>query len=229
MRALSASDLIDVWETGASHGSGERAQLLLERTNSELSPEQLRALPIGARDTLLLQLREQLFGPHMEGLMRCSRCEESFEIHADVRQLRSEAPPAESAEMQWRSDALSVRFRLPTGGDLIDIEDCGDPAAARERLIGLCLLDAYRDGEPIAPAELTETELAGLAERIAAADPNAELLLNGKCPSCGSHWEALLDISAYLWTEIERQVSRLLTEVHTLARAYRWGSRRSWP
>lgn len=230
MQALSASELIEVWETGASRGSGERAQLLLERAHLPLSPKQLRALPIGARDAMLLQLREQLFGPRLDGLVRCPRCEESIEVHADCRQLRSEAPPAENAamqltggpEIQWRSAALSVRFRLPTGGDLIEIEGCKDLASARDQLIGLCLIDAARDGAPITPADLTATELSGLADQIAAADPNAELMLNGDCPSCGSRWESLLDIAAYLWTEIERRVGRLLTEVHTLARAYGW-------
>ena len=230
MRAPSASDLIEVWEIGASRGSGERAQLLLERCQPELSPEQLRALPIGARDALLLRLREQLFGPRLDALLRCSHCGEPFEVHADLDQLRAEMPPGgvdamqptSGAPMNWRLDALTVHFRLPTGGDLIALEGYRDLASARNRLIERCLIDASRDGEPIAPAELTATELAELAEHIAAADPSAELLLNGDCPSCGARWESLLDIAAYLWTEIERRVGRLLTEVHTLARAYGW-------
>lgn len=222
MQALSATDLVDVWEIGAACGPGARAQLLLERILPEQSPDELRAMPLGTRDALLLQLRKRLFGPHLESLLRCADCGETFEIHLDVDQLLPTSPVTGNEPIEWRENALSVRFRRLTAGDLIDIERYDDAAAARERLLELCLLDAQRDGESIAPAELSKQELSAPAERVAEADPNAELHLNGACPSCGSHWRSLLDVSAYLWTEVERHVARLLTEVHTLARAYGW-------
>jgi hypothetical protein len=35
----------------------------------------------------------------------------------------------------------------------------------------------------------------------------------------------MLDLPAFLWTEIEAQVRRLLLDIHTLAVAYGWSER----
>ena len=56
----------------------------------------------------------------------------------------------------------------------------------------------------------------------AAGDPQADLEVNLTCPACGHRWAALVDVAAFLWTELKAQARRLLREVHTLALAYGW-------
>ncbi|MEW5959315.1 MAG: phage baseplate protein, partial [Chloroflexota bacterium] len=63
MRLLVAPVLLDVWERGLTRSPIQRALLLLAAAWPELEPDQPAALSIGQRDTLLLALREQLFGP----------------------------------------------------------------------------------------------------------------------------------------------------------------------
>ena len=225
MRALTTVDLVDVWEQGWARGSAERALLLLGRTFPYASTEELEAMPLGVRDDQLLQLRERLFGATLESVVRCPGCGESLEIRVDAHELQAPREPRESSGMEWTAGDLSVRFRVPTTRDFLDLEAFSDPDEVRRRLIERCVLDAHRGTERIQPLQLIEEETVALGEQIAQADPHGELTLHAECPSCGHKWESLLDIASFLWQEIDIHVRRLLTEVHTLASAYSWSER----
>ena len=225
MRALTTVDLVDIWEQGWARGSAERALLLLGRTLPSTSTVELETMPLGVRDGQLLQLRQRLFGATLESVVRCPGCGESLEIKVDAHELQTASEPCESSGMEWTAGELSVRFRVPTSRDFLDLEAFGDPDAVRRRLIERCVLDAHRGTERIQPLQLAEEETVALGEQIAQADPHAELLLNAECPSCGHRWDTLLDIASFLWQEIDIYVRRLLTEVHTLASAYSWSER----
>jgi hypothetical protein len=42
------------------------------------------------------------------------------------------------------------------------------------------------------------------------------------CGECGALTAAALDVPALLWAEVEAQATRLLHDVHALARGYGW-------
>ena len=219
--AFSAVDLVNVWEEGCTGGRAERAYLLLSWAHPEMSGEELEALPLGSRDAMLLQLREQMFGPWLESVVRCPQCRETLKINLDIRELQHEAKPT-STETALLGDSLRIRFRVPNAGDLRDLENCNDAREAREQLIRRCILEAHRGGKKIEPSQLTCEETVALADRVAEVDPHGELILNGDCPNCPHRWATLLDIASFLWQELELAVNRLLGEVHTLAWAYSW-------
>lgn len=225
MRELTTVDLVDIWEQGWARGNAERALLLLGRTFPHKSTEELEAMPLGVRDDQLLQLRQRLFGATLESVVRCPGCGESLEIHVDAHELRAAPEPGDGPETEWTAGDLSVRFRVPTGGDFLELEALSDPDEVRRRLIERCVLDAHRGTERIQALELAEEETIALGEQIAQADPRGELTLTAECPSCGHSWDSLLDIASFLWREIDIHVRRLLTEVHTLASAYSWSER----
>ena len=144
---------------------------------------------------------------------------------ADTRSADLQVGSRESSGMEWTAGELSVRFRVPTSRDFLDLETSNDPDDVRRRLIERCVLEAHRGTERIQPLELIEEETVALGEQIAQADPHGELTLHAECPSCGHRWESLLDIASFLWQEIDIHVRRLLSEVHTLASAYSWSER----
>ena len=144
---------------------------------------------------------------------------------ADTRSADLQVGPRENSGMEWTAGDLSVRFRVPTSRDFLDLEAFSDPDEVRRRLIERCVLDAHRGTERIQALQLREEETVALGEQIAQADPHGELMLNAECPSCGHRWESLLDIASFLWQEIDIHVRRLLTDVHTLASAYSWSER----
>ncbi len=219
MRPLSAYDLLEVWEVGEGQHPLDRALTLLAAAYPELTWEELAALSVGQRDARLLTLRERTSGPMLNGFVECPRCAERLEFDVAVADLRV-AAVEEARELAV--DGLALRFRLPNSRDLAAVLGCRDPAAARNLLVRRCVLQASRDGIPVAHGELPAEAITGLARRMAECDPQAEVLLDLRCPACDHAWQALFDIVAFFWAELAAQAKRLLREVHTLARTYGW-------
>ena len=84
------------------------------------------------------------------------------------------------------------------------------------------MVQALRGGEPVAAAQLSADEVGQLAQAMAEADPQGDLLLALECGACGAAWEAPLDAAAFVWSEFAAEARRLLHEVDTLARSYGW-------
>lgn len=220
MAVLDAAALLRLWEQGQGAAPPERALLLLAAAQPEASPSALAELPLGSRDARLFELRERLFGRALGSLSTCPHCGEQVELDLDSQALRS--PEASASELELEAEGCRLRFRLPTGGDLLACADCADAEAAEERLLSRCLLELTRGEAGLGIAELPPAVLALLLERMAAADPGADLELELACPACSSSWRSALDIASFLWTELQDWALRVLREVHLLATAYGW-------
>jgi hypothetical protein len=83
-------------------------------------------------------------------------------------------------------------------------------------------MSARRDGAEIAVEDLPPEVVAAVSERMAEADPQADVQLALACPQCEHHWHTPLDIVSFFWSEINALALRLLNDIHTLASAYGW-------
>src|SRR5215212_4607648 len=88
MRALSAVDLLDVWERGLAQPPSRRALLLLAAASPTTSLEALADQSIGQRDAALLTLREWTFGSQLVSLATCPACGATVELGFDVADIR---------------------------------------------------------------------------------------------------------------------------------------------
>ncbi len=223
MRPLSAHDLLGVWEVGEDQHPLDRALTILAAACPELTWDELTTLSIGQRDARLLALRERTYGPRLDGFVECPKCSESLEFDVAVADLRAAAEPDAGEEtLQLVTDGFELRFRRPHSRDLAAALGCRDPRAAHDLLVQRCVLEVRREGSPLAAGELPADIAAELSRSMSEHDPQAEVLIDLRCPSCRHHWQALFDIVTYLWTELAAHAQRLLREVHTLARAYGW-------
>ncbi len=223
MRSLSAHALLEVWETGEGQHPLDRALTILAAACPELTWDELAALSIGQRDARLLALRERTYGPRLEGFIECPRCAESLEFDVTVADLRTTAEPDEGEEaLELVTDGFELRFRLPDSRDLAAVLGCEDPTAARDLLVQSCVLDVRRGETPIAGSELSANAVAEISRKMSEHDPQAEALIDLRCPSCDHRWQAPFDILTFFWAELAAQAKRLLREVHTLARVYGW-------
>ena len=228
MREVSAdtAELLNLWERGVGQPLVERGVLLLTLAQPGAPPEVLANFSIGRRDASLLRLRENAFGPDLVGLATCPRNGERLELSLRVADLLR-GPPAEIDEdgngtLALTIDEYEVRFRLPTSLDLAAALETGDPGWSRDALIGRCLYAAQRRGQAIPVKELPPGVVDAVIERMADADPQADVLLALCCPSCGHEWQVSFDIVSFLWSEVDARATRVLREVHTLASAYGW-------
>ena len=230
---LTASDMLRAWERGEGRSQIERAVLLLEcGPLARQAPMDLWSLPIGTRDGLLLDLREQTFGPSLRGHALCPACGQKLGFSSEVRALRVPPPllPPETTEPPPRLFELvyegwQLRFRLIDSHDLLAAAAQRQPQRARDLLLNRCLVLAQSGDTQLAPGErhlLPPAVSSRLLSALAEHDPQAEVLLSLSCPACQHAFTTGFDIASFFYAEVAAHAQRLLDEVSALARAYGW-------
>src|SRR6185369_17637407 len=87
MRALSAAELLNVWERGLGQAPPVRALTLLGAACPEVAPESLARLSVGDRDARLMTLRKWTFGSHLVCVATCAGCGERLELSFGADEL----------------------------------------------------------------------------------------------------------------------------------------------
>jgi hypothetical protein len=218
MRALCNEEFLELWENGRRLHPLDRALLAIQATFPEAAEEKLADWPIGRRNQALAQVRTLYFGRQMQGWTVCEQCGEKLEFELDCGSLleRQQDHGAQTVHLK------GCTFRLPTSRDLARIADVREVGAAVRRLVEGCrLMRAEESGEGT-DAAWSQAEIEELGEKMALADPLAEIALSLECPVCKGVCEEALDLPAFLWGEVEARARRILQEVHTLASSYGW-------
>lgn len=221
MRALSQADCLALWESGQALHPLDQGLLAVHAAFPELRGESAADWPLGRRNRALAQLRCACFGPQLRGWTACQQCGEKLEFSVDGEAMAS----SETPDAQRRVELDGLSFRLPTSRDLARIAGEHDASRAAMSLIEQCMLAnaSASGGEGSSPSlSWSETQLEEIGERMAEADPLAEILLHFDCPACGQSFDQALDLAAFLWSELEGRAKRLMLDVHMLASAYGW-------
>lgn len=222
MHALNNVDLLNLWERGRALHPLDRGLLAIHAAFPESGSEGVADWPLGRRNRALMQLRCSCFGPALQAWTACPRCGEKVELNLDaaamIRQHES-CEPAQTIVIEGET------FRLPTSRDLARLakEANGerDSLAASIRLLNACCAE----GEKHSERSWSEEQLEQIGEKMAEADPLAEILFGFECPACSAVCNQALDLPVFLWEEIEAQIRRVLVEIHALASAYGWSER----
>jgi len=211
------------WELGVSQPWGQRALALLAvACADDEQPDQLAQLSIGQRDACLLTLRERIFGPQLAGVAPCPDCGELLEFGINAAEIRVAQALEPAGTIDLSHADYEVRFRLPNSLDLTTLDANADNQTNRQRLLTLCVLVARRGSAEITADKLPPEVVAAVAERMAQADPQADVQIALDCPKCAHRWQVPLDILSFFWSEINAWAIRLLHDVHVLASAYGW-------
>jgi hypothetical protein len=210
MRAFSSFDILETWERGRMLHPLDRGLLALSVALSCPSDE-LADWPLGRRNRALFDFLCTSFSSRFEGWTSCIGCGEKVEFDLDAKLLT-----IESEELEEVLHVAGERFRLPTSRDLIEVSAATDSKAAVIRLMERCSL-SEQQSHAWSDAMRKEVE-----EKMASADPMAEIRLALCCPTCGAEWNETLDIGAFVWAEVDARARRILWEVHLLASAYGW-------
>ncbi len=224
MDAVFATRMLAAWDDGQRLPLPSRALAMLAAGVDDLAPAALAGMPVGERDRLLMDLRHQLVGSQVMGLVRCPHCQEMIEVEFALPQIRQ--PASGDARTGWvETGRCRMHVRAPTAGDLVAVAGLRDPQVIRRQLFERCVLAAWQDNEPVAPALLPDGAIVAAARRMAELDPQGDVELGLDCPSCGNASRRVFDIAWCLWQELEVWAARLLGDVHELARGYGWAER----
>ncbi|OYY68092.1 hypothetical protein [Sphingomonas sp. 28-63-12] len=191
------------------------------------SESDLAAMPLGARDALLLDLRERLFGHELAIVATCPRCAEQLEAGFSLDDVRVARPPESSAwgDAADTSAAIGgyrVTVRAPATADLLAIPAGADAATAHAILLDRCIEAQDPAGRPIAGHALPPIITQPIVDDIARANPQAVVELDLCCTGCAHRFGAVFDIAVFLLREIHRWARQLLSNIDSLASAYGW-------
>jgi hypothetical protein len=219
MRALSNADFLTLWENGHRLHPLDRGLLAIraslpETPGGRVADESVADWTLGRRNLALAELRTLYFGPRLEGWTACGQCGEKLEFEVDCRNLAETYEETSGQPIAFHGST----FRLPTSRDLARIAGETDPQRAALLLLQNCMIDL----EASEPPRWSQSEIEEVAGKMALADPLAEIALGFECPVCQHTSEEILDLSSFLWAEIETRAKRLLLEIHALASSYGW-------
>jgi hypothetical protein len=215
MHKLEASDVLALWERGATRHALDRNALLCAWARPELPVDNIADLPLGVVTTALLQLRAASFGARIRAHVDCERCGQRLELNL----LASDLLRPMADEGPHDVDVRGLRLRPPCLRDLAAVARERDAERAARQLLARCMRHGGdADG-------LSDTALSEVEDALEAIDPNADLAFDVRCEACGHEGNAQLDAGELLWDEIDARARALLGEVDLLARAYGWTER----
>lgn len=217
--SLTAS-AVDTWEDCQGRTHAHVAVRLLELAHPETPEERLVGLSIGARDRLLLDVHDDMFGRQLELRSTCPSCDERLEITASTDEIRRPCDTARSTH-ELTIDDYTVRFRLPSSAD-VTVASRAATAAERYRLLWRRSTRTSRGGVEVDPDEVPAPVRESVETLMGELDSQAVSTLALECPVCSHEWEADFDIVPVLWARLDGVVRRRLHDVHRLAEAYGW-------
>jgi hypothetical protein len=182
------------------------------------TPEVVRLLPVGDRDYLVLRLHQLSFGDRMELTLACPRPGCRAELDADF-QLGAipvrEAPQRPGYPLEH--DGRELRFRLPRGDDLEELDAAGgDPGMV---LLERCLLGGPDD---VAALRRSPALRAAVEAEMERRSPGVERELEAVCPECRQLFGVDFDPVGRFFAEVGRRRPEFDRDVHLLSYHYHW-------
>jgi hypothetical protein len=230
MKTLTGNDIVRVWEQGEGRQPWFKAVKILSHAFPGIEEKELMAWSIGWRNTCLLKLRQLMFQSAIESFLKCPGCGKQigFKVKTEDICENSTPGPWEPADREFSLtlEDVDIRFRTLDSRDLEAMEDGGDAAAMRRRLMERAFIQAVKDGNHLDVNQLPDSIMNTLREKMTDTyDPVFEIRLALECPACAHKWTVCFDILSYLWAEIKKLAQQLLLEVHLLASTYGWGEK----
>lgn len=223
MLTLTAAQTLDAWDSARHRSPVDRALHLLAAAHPDLPSSHLADLAIGSRDRALLQLRIALFGDRVPATSACPGCGTELQFDLQAEDLMT---PVEDRDM---SEPVAPEMRVDVGSrtvvcrapDSIALRAASAvPAAEAARvLLGACIVAIDPEATP---DDLTDAEVAALAERMAEVDPDADVSVALTCVDCEQPFDMAFAIDLFLWDELDRWARRTIDEVDALAGRYGW-------
>jgi hypothetical protein len=237
LRPLTGDDEAFLLDAGDSFSPAARTTALLSRCLvgfgelEKVTPGLVRALTVGDREALLLHLRRITYGDSLPCVLVCPGVGCGAKMDLDMKVSDLLLPAYENSQESYECDVTAngadyhVRFRLPNGADqeLAADRSFTDFHAAERLVLKLCVERISGGESEIRSDEEWPLELADrIGAKMAELDPQAEILLQLRCPECQHEFSAEFDAAAYFYQELRGRLPHLYQEVHQIAHSYHW-------
>ena len=218
---LSAAELLELADAGASADVAQRGLLLLEAAGGD---GDALAIGLGARDAAVLELRCATFGDTLPARISCPAC--GMLLSTEIARAELGGPGLSGVggvcEVRVVAGDIVVEARTPDGAALARAAAEPDVDGARRSLIESCLVAAHRGEEVVEPLALPEGVLEQVGDALLEADPRSEMRVDLTCAGCSHAWAPVLDPVLFFWRELAATSVQIIDDVHQLATGYGW-------
>jgi hypothetical protein len=210
-----------------------RATQLIARCLRRLGPVEpvdaglVRQLSVGDREALLLHLRRLTLGGRISCLLSCPSCGKKMDLELQVDELLF--PPYTSGRRLHEIDlndgvhSYHVVFRVPNGEDQeAAVSSAAQSVDAAAELVLCRCIESVTDQHGDEIDEIPALVIEQLPEKMAALDPQADMLLDLTCPECQAGFVAPFDANEYVYRELASGEREFYREVHALSFYYHW-------
>jgi hypothetical protein len=160
VKALTADELLRLWERGDRLAPAHRLVVLLSCARPSVSAAELHAMTVGESEIALLQLRTRTFGGPLVGVESCPGCRTPVEVSIDPEPLIALGDLTHGAQARGQEDAQeNVQDDVQEGGAL-------GPQARGDLACGFRSVTVGADGWHLAFRVPTVGDLAALAAEV---------------------------------------------------------------
>ncbi|MES9901723.1 MAG: hypothetical protein ABW168_03455 [Sedimenticola sp.] len=219
MPGLHADQLLLLNDLSSTTSPTEWSVRALRIAHPSLSEDEIMVMPMGTRDTLLMDIRSATFGPRLTAQQKCNACTEVFEISITAEEvgLVQGGESDTSYHQTVDTDRGRIDIRAVMVGDLIAVEHIADEKKAAQTLARrICSSEMV---------QIDERDMEVVTKATENLDPRADIWITANCPECGTDQHFMFDVTGYFQTEIERSAHRLMHEVAEIASVYHWSER----
>ncbi|KQX25805.1 hypothetical protein ASD01_25230 [Ensifer sp. Root423] len=209
---LDASAVIELADRASVLSPAQWSVALLQRAYPEAACGTLLALPMGARDRLVLAIRARLRSGPLRAEPVCEACGKIYELTLEPASLglAGEALWPEPGFQKVMIGGCEAVVRPVTVGDILEIETIAEPETAA-RMLAARVQETAMD-----------LPLDGLAEALEAIDPGADVWLETGCPECGARQSVAFDSVHFVAHELQQISRQILHDVVHIARVFHW-------
>jgi hypothetical protein len=215
---------------GKHLSAAARTTQLLTRCLQRVGPTEpvaadlVRRMSAGDREALLLHIRRLTLGGQISCLLSCVHCKQKMDLDLEIAELLL-APYAHNQEIHETEieGGYRICFRVPNGEDQEFIAGAKEESVDRaaEALLARCIEQVLSPDET-GPGDLPGAVLNELSAKMAALDPQAEILLDLTCPECGARFVVPFDTGDYFFRELAVQERQFYRELHAISLHYHW-------
>lgn len=167
-------------------------------TVSNQSTDKCARFAIGERDRMLMEVHERTFGGRYDCEARCTSCQSQMAFSFTASDVGLGPRDVDAESLLLTQGRIVVKLRLPNSADVAAALTNTNPAAALfSRCVKVQSSPAHKIGEMRTndlPASLRQSAI----ERLAALDPQADLVFELECPSCAMDTKVMFDPVAAL-------------------------------
>jgi hypothetical protein len=188
----------------------------------------VRRMTAGDREALLLHIRCLTLGGHISCLLSCVHCKQKMDLDLEIAELLLAPYPHQQEVHETAVEGgYRIRFRIPNGEDQEFIAGAQEESvdSTAEALLARCIeqvLSPDGAGAGSSSATLSAAVLDQLSVKIAALDPQAEILLDLACPECGAQFMVPFDTGDFFFRELAGQERQFYRELHVISLHYHW-------